>query len=221
LPRLGGLLALLWPGGNWSPAMQEWEHLEWARRQGIPVPSVVAAAEFIGPGLRLQSLLAVEELTGMLPLHEAVPLALSRLPPDDFRRWKRGLVSEMARLARMLHDRRVFHKDFYLCHFYVAGDDTGAVPDDWRGRVYLIDLHRLTHHPWSWRLWRLKDLAQLLYSSDVPGVDARDRLWFWREYRGPGPRRPARRWLRWLVLFKWRRYQRHNARRGPGAHPGG
>jgi len=221
LPRLSGLLAVLWPRGHWSPALQEWEHLEWARQQGIPVPSVVAAAEFIGPGLRLQSLLAVEELTGMLPLHEAVPLALKRLPPDAFRRWKRGLVSEMARLSRMLHDRRVFHKDLYLCHFYILQDDTGHVPDDWRGRVYLIDLHRLGRHPWTWRWWQLKDLAQLLYSTDVPGVDARDRLWFWQEYRGPGPRRPPRRWLRWLVLFKWRRYQRHNARRGPGAHPGG
>ncbi len=213
LPWWRGLLATLWPGGNWSPALQEWEHLEWARRQGVPVPNVVAAAEFIGPGCRLRSILAVEELSNMLPLHEAVPVALAALPPDAFRCWKQGLVTELARLARLLHDRHVFHKDLYLCHFYIDRGDLTAVPADWRGRVCLIDLHRLTHHPWSWRLWQLKDLAQLLYSSDLAGIDDRDRLLFWREYRGPGPRRPPRPWLRWLILFKWRQYQRHNARK--------
>ena len=70
-----GLLALLRPGQSWSPALQEWEHLHWAREQGFPVPEAPAAGEFIGPWGRLQSFLAVKELTGMLPLHEAVPAA--------------------------------------------------------------------------------------------------------------------------------------------------
>jgi heptose I phosphotransferase len=191
--------------------LREWRHLEWARRQGVPVPAVVAAAEYIGPWGRLRSFLAVEELTGMLPLHEAIPLAAARLGPARFRRWKRTLVAEMARLARLLHDRCCFHKDLYLCHFYVAEADTRTVPA-WRDRVCLIDLHRLSHHPWTWRLWQTKDLAQLLYSSEVPGIDDRDRLRFWREYRGAGPDRGAGRWLRWCVLFKWRRYRAHNAR---------
>jgi heptose I phosphotransferase len=172
---------------------------------------VVAAAEYIGPRGRFQSVLAVEELAGMLPLHEAVPLAAKRLDPVTFRRWKCGLVAEMARIARLLHDRRRFHKDLYLCHFYVARDDTARLPE-WRGRVFLIDLHRLAHHPWTWRLWQTKDLAQLLYSSDVPGISARDRLQFWREYLGPDARN-RRGWLRRYVLFKWRRYRRHNSRR--------
>jgi heptose I phosphotransferase len=212
LPWWQGLLAALWPRGGWSPALQEWKHLEWARQQGVPVPEVVAAAEYIGPWGRLQSFLAVEELTGMLPLHEAIPLAATRLDARTFHRWKRTLVAEMARLTRMLHDRRCFHKDLYLCHFYIAADDTVCLPS-WRGRVYLIDLHRLTRHPWTWRLWQTKDLAQLLYSSEVRGVDARDQLYFWSHYRGAGPRRGADRWLRRLVLFKWRRYRQHNLRR--------
>ena len=212
LPWWQGLPALLWPGRGWSPAFQEWDHLEWARGVGVPVPAVVAAAEFVGPWGRLRSCLAVEELADMLPLHEAVPLAAARLSPADFRRWKRGLIAEMARLARLLHDRCRFHKDLYLCHYYAARADT-AVPDPaWRGRLFLIDLHRLGRHPWTWAWWRMKDLAQLLYSSEIPGVDARDRLYFWRMYRGPGPRRLADRWLVRLVLFKWRRYRRHNAR---------
>jgi heptose I phosphotransferase len=218
LPWWQGLLATLWPAGNWSPAYQEWQHLEWAHQQGVPVPRVVAAGEFIGPWCRLRSFLAVEELADMLPLHEAIPLAGQRLAPLEFRRWKRSLVAELARLTRLLHDRRTFHKDLYLCHFYIARADTGALPD-WRGRVYLIDLHRLTRHPLTWRLWQVKDLAQLLYSTDVPGLDDRDRLCFWRDYRGPGPWRPAQTWLRALVLFKWRRYSRHNARRKSACPP--
>jgi hypothetical protein len=159
----------------------------------------------------LRSCLVVEELAGMLPLHEAVPLAARSLDPTSFRVWKKTLVAEMARLARMLHDRRCFHKDLYLCHFYIARADTEVLPT-WRGRVSLIDLHRLTYHRWTWWLWQVKDLAQLLYSSEVPGVDVRDRLAFWREYRemGTSPRYDL--FLRRWVLFKWRRYRNHNLR---------
>src|SRR5205807_3575961 len=71
LPWWHGVLATLWPGRGWSPALQEARHLEWARRHNLPVPAVVAAGESIGPWGRLQSFLAVEELTGMLPLHQA------------------------------------------------------------------------------------------------------------------------------------------------------
>ncbi len=48
----------------------------------------------------------------------------------------------------------------------------------------------------------MKDLAQLLYSSEIAGVDPRDRLYFWQMYRGPGPRAWADRWLVQFVLFR-------------------
>ncbi len=186
LPFWTGWLATIWPRGDWSPAMQEYRHLEWAREQGVPVPATVAAGEFVGPWGKLSSFLVVEELTDMLPLHQAIPRAAERLEPAVFRRWKRGLVAEMARLSRLLHDRRHFHKDLYLCHFFIEQTDTERLPESWRGRMVLIDLHRLTHHPWTWWQWQLKDLAQLLYSSDVKGVDVRDQLAFWKHYLGPG-----------------------------------
>jgi heptose I phosphotransferase len=208
-----GLFAALWPGKGWSPALEEWRHLEWARAQGLPVPAAVAAAEFIGPWGRLQSVLAVEELHDMLPLHEAIPAAAARLDAGTFHAWKRGLTAELARLARTFHERRAFHKDLYLCHFYIPRADTERRVADWRGRVHVIDLHRLGRHPWTWPLWQVKDLAQLLYSSDVPGVTARDRLRFWRCYLGTGRRRGWGRWLGWLVRLKWRRYRRHNEKR--------
>ena len=212
LPRLHGLLATLWPGRSWSPALQEAQHLEWAQRQGLPVPTVVAAGEAIGPWGRLQSFLAVEELTDMLPLHQAIPAAEARLEPAAFARWKRGLIREMARLTRELHLRCCFHKDLYLCHFYIPRADTLGEPADWHGRMHLIDLHRLGRHRLTWRLWQVKDLAELLYSSDVAGVTGRDRLRFWREYMG-SDRRLGAWWLQRVVLLKWRRYRRHNEKR--------
>src|SRR5260370_32330936 len=33
------LLATLWPGRGWSPALEEARHLEWAQAQGVPVPA--------------------------------------------------------------------------------------------------------------------------------------------------------------------------------------
>jgi heptose I phosphotransferase len=215
LPWWHGLLALLWPEGRWSPALREWEHLEWARAEGLPVPLAAACGEFIGPWCRLQSFLAVEELTDMLPLHEAIPAAAAHLGPDAFERWKKGLIREMAALAMALHRRRRFHKDLYLCHFYVAAADTARAPTDWRGRVQMIDLHRLGHHPRAWPWWLAKDLAQLLYSSDVPGITPRDRLRFWRSYLAGNPDRWLARWLRVLIRVKaWnhRRRARRKAR---------
>ncbi len=213
LPWWRGWLATLWPWRNWSPAWREWRQLEWARQQGLPVPRTVAVAEYIGPWGQLRSVLAVEELTGMISLQEAIPLAAVRQDAQSFRYWKQGLVAEMARLTRMLHDRRCFHKDLYLCHFFISAQDTRRVPSEgWRGRIHLIDLHRLAHHRLMWRIWQTKDLAELLYSSGIVGVDARDLLVFWRAYRGEGPSRPRCFWTRWFILYRWRRYRRHNAR---------
>jgi Lipopolysaccharide kinase (Kdo/WaaP) family len=212
LPWWHGLLALVWPDGCWSPALAEWEHLTWARRHGLPVPEAVAGGEYIGPWGHFQSFIAIEELTGMLALHEAIPLAASRLDAVSFRRWKAGLVREMVAIVHELHRRHRFHKDLYLCHFYVAEEDTGRVPD-WIGRVRIIDLHRLGRHRFTagWR--RAKDLAQLLYSSDVPGVTLRDRLHFWRHYLAAEPLGGVARWLRMCIRVQAWNYHRRSRRK--------
>lgn len=227
LPRLHGWLTALFPRLAWSPGWAEWGHLEWSASVGLPVPRVLAAGEQLGPWGRLTSFLAVEELTGMIGLHEAVPLASERLEPAEFEAWKRGLIIEMARLCRELHRRRHFHKDLYFCHFYVAEADTarpgsGIVPShtdssfaQWRGRVVMIDFHRLGRHRIGWQWYLVKDLAQLLFSSEVPGVTARDRLRFWKHYRG-GEWRPVSapgRWFEGMIRRKWQLYRRHHERK--------
>lgn len=222
LPWLAGVLAVVFPRRAWSPGLAEYQHLCWAARAGFPVPRPVAAGQILQPGARLQSFLAVQELTGMLPLHEALPRAQQQQAPANFLHWKRGLIREMARLTGELHSRFVFHKDLYLCHFYIPEKWTCQRPDDWRGEVFLIDLHRLRRHRLTWPWWLVKDLAQLLYSSDVEGVTTRDRLLFWRVYRKAWPGgRPPRNWFRWVIGWKWRLYERHNRRSPQVPEPGG
>jgi hypothetical protein len=219
LPRRWGLLATLFPDQAWSPGLQEWQHLKWAMAQGFPVPRPVAAGQTVGPWFQLQGFLAIEELHGMLPLHEAIPLAARRLEPAKFAKWKRGLTAELARLARELHRRQVFHKDLYFCHFYIPEEFTRTCPESWLKRVFMIDLHRLAWHPVLGAWWRAKDLAQFLYSSNVPGVTARDRVRFWKLYRSQWPKHPPSDWLLPLIKWKWRLYQRHARRRKTVAAP--
>lgn len=214
LPWHRRLLATLWPTRGWSPALTEWRNLQWAQKHDIPVPEPVAAGEWIGPWFKLESFLVVKELTGMLPLHEALPLAEELLPPASLQTWKRAVVAEMARLCRRLHQARRYHKDLYLCHFFVPRPATSleAGQQPLREHVHLIDFHRLGRHPWTGWYRRIKDLAQLLYSSDVPGVTERDRLAFLHLYLGQTKLNRAGRWLMRLVCWKAARYRRHNAK---------
>jgi heptose I phosphotransferase len=211
LPRWRGLLATVWPAHGWSPALEEWRHLEWARGGGLPVPEAVAAGEYIGPWGGLRSFLAVEELVGMLPLHEAIPAAARQLPAPIFRRWKESLVTELAGLVRRLHAQRRFHKDLYLCHFYIPAFLTEQHAG-WDWQLHMIDLHRLGHHPVTWPVWQIKDLGKLLYSSELSGVDEFDRLQFWQAYAGESAQGWAGRLWRWCISFKARGYRRHNRR---------
>lgn len=191
-----------------SDAWQEADHIAWAKSNGYRVPRVVAVGQHVAWFGRLQGYLATEELTGMLPLHEAIPLAQTRLSPVAFAAWKRGLTLALAAIVARLHGSAHFHKDLYLCHFYIPTRMTHYVPGGWADNLVMIDLHRLGHHPLSAAWWRLKDLAQLLYSSDVAGLSARDRIRFWRAYGGS-----RRTWLRRLILVRYRNYRRHNAAR--------
>ena len=211
---LGMRLRVLLGVGS-SPALVEARHLETARRLGIPVPETLMAAEWVGPGLRLRSALALAELTGQWAINEAMPHARRALSAQGWQRWKRLVSVETARMTARLHQAGWFHQDLYLCHFYVhlPGPAVNVGPGD----VHLIDLGRLCRRRWFSLPAQVKDLAQLLYSSWIEGVTARDRLRWWRHYRQARGIRRGSWWeclLRRLVIMKARRYGRHNERHG-------
>ncbi|MDR3632616.1 MAG: lipopolysaccharide kinase InaA family protein [Isosphaeraceae bacterium] len=206
LPWRDRVAAVLQPNGRHSPASAEWAHLERARALGIAVPDAVAAGERIGPWGELQSYLLVAELTGCEALNEVLPTLVASLTPTRFAAFKRALIAEMADITSRLHQARAFHKDLYLCHFFL---DLSRL-NEAGPKLTLIDLHRMGEHRWWADRWRWKDLGQLLYSTHgVAGIDDRDRVRFWTLYRRKlGLRRP--RWHRRMVRLKAARYLAHN-----------
>jgi heptose I phosphotransferase len=209
LPWRSRLAALVDPAGAHSPGAAEWRHLERVRTLGIAVPEVVAAGERIGPWGRLQGFLMIADLTGCAPLHEAIPALAAEIDRRTLAAWKRSLIAALARITATLHQAGLFHKDLYLCHFFLdrTASAGAAVP-----HLTLIDLHRLAHHPWWPQRWRHKDLGQLLFSTyGVAGIDDRDRLRFWKHYRAM-MRLKRPRWQARLIAIKAERYRAHNVK---------
>ncbi len=210
LPWTSRVAAVVMPSRRFTPGGSELEHLEKARSLGVRVPDTVAAGERIGPWGVLQSFLMVAELTGCRELNEILPGMSVAMDPREFARLKRELIAEMAGIAARLHGARVYHKDLYLCHFFLD-PSLSSRPGH---RLTLIDLHRLGEHRVTGFRWRWKDLGQLLYSTfDLACIDDRDRLRFWSHYRRL-TRLAFPRWQRRRVIAKARRYREHNAGSG-------
>ncbi len=210
LPWVARVAALLDPAGQHSPAAAEWRHLERARTLGINVPEVVALGERIGPGAGLQSFLLIAELTGATALNELLPVLADSLDRASFAALKRRVVAEMARITATLHRACVFHKDLYLCHFFLdVGRGAGG---SHHPKLSLIDLHRLKEHRCLSNYWRWKDLGQLLFSTEgVAGISTRDCWRFWISYcRIAGIKRPALHAR--IIRLRAARYSGHNRR---------
>lgn len=207
LPWPARLAATVNPSGKHSPGAAEWAHLEKARSLGVPVPDVVAVGERIGPWWGLQSYLAVAELPGR-ELNEILPGLQESLDRESFETMKRRIVREMARMSAALHRANVFHKDLYLCHFFLNLEKSAKDPRD--VELTLIDLHRLQEHRLFADRWRWKDLGQLLFSIEgVEGVSDRDVLRFWMHYRREANLNHPE-WQARMIRLKAARYSAHN-----------
>lgn len=90
---------------------------------------------------------------------------------------KREFIKEIARIARIMHQHGMNHRDFYICHFLV---DLIQYPRT--VKLYLIDLHRAQIRIRTPLRWRIKDLAGLYFSSKTIKLTQRDYLRFIKYY---------------------------------------
>src|SRR5262249_54093328 len=143
--------------------------------------------------------------------NELLPRLVVCLDRASFAGLKRRIVTEMASITAILHRARVFHRDLYLCHFFL--DAEGTATESKKLNLSLIDLHRLQEHQYLGDWWRWKDLGQLLFSTEgVAGISVRDQVRFWKSYcQLAGIKRP---WLHArMVRLRAARYGAHNRKR--------
>ena len=204
-------------GKGRTPAAGEAEMACLLTAAGVPTLTVVAVAERAEPDGTRSSVFVSEDLTGYRQLDELIPERFPDAKPGD--RALDPLITELGRVAGAFHaaggptfEVGLRHRDFYTCHFFArerAADEGGG----WS--VRLIDLQRVFRpHTWTARRWRVKDLAQLLYSRP-PAVGCRGTGRFLRAYLGGPALRPERRMLAAAVRKAARLRKKHGPYR-PG-----
>lgn len=183
-------------------AWWEWHNIQRLGDAGIPTATPVACGEKMRGLVERRSFLVTDAIPGE-SLERWVPEHLKPGGDVDWRE-RRALVEQLANFVRMLHRRRLVHRDLYLSHVFISHNKTG------RAVFRLIDLQRLFRPRLRWRRWVVKDLAALHYSTPPDCVSVTERLRFMRRYLGVRRFAPKHRRLIRAVLAKARRTQRHN-----------
>jgi heptose I phosphotransferase len=160
-------------------AKNEKRAIEKLQSLGICVPKIAAFGQKGMNPATLQSFILLEDLTKTTSLEE-VCREWSKNPPSFA--LKRKLIEEVARIARIMHQSGINHRDFYICHFLL---DTSLGLDninDKTVKLYLIDLHRAQIRRKTPLRWIVKDIAGLYFSSKDIGLTQRDLYRFAKAY---------------------------------------
>lgn len=159
-------------------AKNEWRALKRLQALNIAVPEIVGyGCHGINPATR-QSFLFTRELPPHISLEDFCKNW--RNTPPTFR-LKQQIITEVARIARTLHEHGINHRDFYLCHFLL--EKKSLLGHHKTLKLYVIDLHRAQMREKTPERWIIKDLAGLYFSSKDMGLTQRDLLRFIKEYR--------------------------------------
>lgn len=96
-------------------------------------------------------------------------------------RLKRGLIGQLARQLRFIHDRGMAPRDLKGANIIAEEDDSG------RYKFSIVDFDGIFSGPITWRL-RAKNLARLVRAAAVHApITAADRMRFVKDYLGGGP----------------------------------
>jgi tRNA A-37 threonylcarbamoyl transferase component Bud32 len=144
-------------------SLNEWNAILKFHENDLPTMKPVAVA-FSENG----NCILTEGIKNYTRASELLPELLKNSNPGA----KKELIRKVALFAGRMHALNMAHQDFYLVHVFV---------DNHSGNIYLIDLQRVIFQQNLKCRWKIKDLAQLLFSSH-DFVTRRDILTFWKIY---------------------------------------
>lgn len=158
-----------------TSARHEWFALGYLHHYGIRVPKVFAFGERGRKKHQQESFILLEAIQHKHSL-ETLCTDWKNNPPNL--PLKRILIREVGRIARIMHQHHMTHRDFYLCHFLYEKSQSKQNGFE----LALIDLHRATVFKKLPTRWRIKDLSSLYFSAMDIGLSNIDKLRFLRYY---------------------------------------
>jgi len=181
-----------------TAARTEWDNIRRLHGLGIPTVQPVALGEDPASG---RSFVLTAEIPSGTPADD---YAQAHLKGDVHAAARRAFVRRLGELVRRLHAARLTHRDLYLCHVFVREGDAA--------QLHLIDLQRVGRRVFM-RRWRVKDVAQLVYSQGEGTFTRTDAVRFLRVYFDVARLAPRHKRFARDVLRKAVRMTRKNATR--------
>lgn len=175
-----------------TSAKNEWQALVRLPQLGIDTVTLAGyGCKGLNPATH-RSFVMTEALLNTVPLD-----TVCETWPNDPPAWafKYGIIEKVAQIARQMHAGGINHRDFYLCHFWLA-EHTLRV-NSRLPVIYLMDLHRAQIRKQVPVRWQIKDLSALYFSSLQAGLTVRDLFRFIRLYTA----KPLRQVLREEAAF--------------------
>ena len=170
--------------------------------RGVAVPRPIAYGQICNWLGEKRSFAIIEELPGSDSLERLLPNWNQKKKKYALLRDKKELIRQTAHLVRQLHQSGHNHRDLYLSHIFLSRDVKGFE------RLNLIDLQRVFQPVILKRRWRVKDLAQLYYSSR-DYFSYKDMMQFMHEYFDNDRLTNYQKRLIRSVCRKVRRIERH------------
>jgi len=154
----------------------EWKKILLLHSLNIPTMIPVAFGSIRFHGFPWKSVTLTEHLYDTQRLEEYIPERFSGSLDAAQLSLKRRILTSLSSLARHFHGSGLNHNDFYLGHFFIHPETI---------QIYVIDLQRIQRRKQIRYRDRVKDLAQLYYSSTtIQGVSWRDCIRFLKQYLG-------------------------------------
>ena len=139
---------------------------------GISVPHTIAYGYQWSGLFEKRSFIMILEIPDAVSLEEKLPACMTDFSPSAARQ-RRAFIRKVADFVRQFHRTGCRHRDLYLCHLFLDKANT----------LHLIDLHRVFEPILLGERFRMKDIAQLYYSSPGHAISRADRLRFYLHYR--------------------------------------
>ena len=168
-------------------------------QNGVRTPHTLACGEQWGFFFEKRSFLMIQEVCDSESLDQSLPSYFDGRATAANLRLRRKFIRRLGVFIRRFHETGYRHRDLYFSHIFYSKS----------GKFCLIDLAR-AFKPIRRERYRIKDIAQLHYSTPARYFSRTDRLRFYLAYAGRARLEPNDKLFIRKVVGKIKQILRHN-----------